>query len=475
MQKSSLANPLQKGDTLALVTSYSGKDVVFNEGNANYYPVARNNWYPSTRIGDYADYDLTLRVPKGLTTLATGKPQGQTLEENTSVTKWKSEVPLPVAGFALGGFREKSAKLQNADLVVSAYANVTQDQYHSDLDVIVPVAGIQQVLEEGKAASEIYVNLFGLVSFGHVALTEQLAPNFGQSWPELIFLPRTSFLTKQLGFGAGKVGRWLESVIPHEVAHQWWGQSVGFSSYRDQWMSEGFSEFSASLYVQIVWGQDDYLQFWKDRLAQLTERNSTGFRSIDVGPLVMGNRLVTAKTGYGTYSNLIYPKGAFVLHMLRMMMWTPQQKDIGFSAMMEDFLNTYRGKSATAEDFQRIVEKHMTPSMDLTHNGKMDWFFEPWVQGTELPQYAFSYKLEKTPEGRVALNWSLRQSNVSANFQMPVPIYLELNNKQFAKLGLIAMKGNSSREGKTLLGNLDSMPKRALINYQYDVLCFMHE
>src|SRR5208283_4292036 len=134
------------------------------------------------------------------------------------------------------------------------------------------------------------------------------------------------------------------------------------------------------------------------------------------------------------YRNLIYPKGAFVLHMLRMMMWTPQEKDVGFSAMRGDLVNTYRDKPATTEDFQRIVEKHMTKSMDLTHNGKMDWFFDEWVRGTELPDYAFTYTLEKTPEGKVLLSWTLRQSNVSDGFQMPVPIYLEMANKQFAKL-----------------------------------------
>ncbi len=265
--------------------------------------------------------------------------------------------------------------------------------------------------------------------------------------------------------------RWLQSVVPHEVAHQWWGHTVGWNSYRDQWMSEGFAEFSASLYVQITWGQDEYLQFWKEERAQLTERSAQGFRSIDVGPLVLGTRLATARTGFQTYASLIYPKGAFVLHMLRMMLWTPQEKDIQFSAIMRDFLETFRGKPATTEDFQHLVEKHMTPSMDLARNHKMDWFFDEWVRGTELPAYAFTYSLGKTPEGKVVLSWTLQQSGVSGDFQMPVPIYLEMANKQFAKLGAVNMKGVSNREGKMILGNLDAIPKRALINYQYDVLC----
>ena len=465
-----LAKPLQKGETLTVVTSYSGKDVVFNEGNANYYPVARDNWYPNTRFGDYADYELTLRVPKGLTVLATGKLLSQSVEGDRSVTKWKTEIPIAVAGFAMGGFREKTAKLQGADLVVSAYANTEQDQFHSSMDVLVPVAGIQHVLEEGMAASGIYTNVFGPVPFDHVALTQQTAPNYGQAWPELIFLPRTSFLETQLLL-SGKGGRRLESVVPHEVAHQWWGHTVGWNSYRDQWMSEGFAEFSASLYVQTALGQDSFLQFWKDRRTQLTDRNEFGFRPIDVGPLTMGNRLATARAGFGMYSNLIYPKGAFVLHMLRMMMWTSQQGDAAFQSMMKDFVQTYRGKAVSTEDFQSTVEKHMTQGMDLTHDQKMDWFFNEWVRGTELPQYNFNFKFDKDTDGKIVMNWTLQQSSVSDAFQMPVPIYLELANKQLAKLGVISIKGNTTREGKVRLGNLAEMPKRALINYQYDVLC----
>ncbi len=190
-----LLEPLPQGQSLTLTTRYSGKDVVFNEGNDNFYPIARNNWYPNSRLGDRADYALILRVPEGLTTLATGKLVSQSVESGRSVTKWQSELPMAVAGFALGGFREKSGKLQGADLVVNAYANTDQDRYHSYGDVIVPVVGLQRVLEEGMAASGVYTNVFGPVPFGHVALTQQAAPNYGQAWPELIFLPRSSFLT----------------------------------------------------------------------------------------------------------------------------------------------------------------------------------------------------------------------------------------------------------------------------------------
>src|SRR5205823_3420449 len=102
----------------------------------------------------------------------------------------------------------------------------------------------------------------------------------------------------------------------------------------------------------------------------LTEKNQYGFRAIDVGPLTTGVRLISSKTG-DAYRRLVYPKGAFVLHMLRMMMWDSKTQDQRFKEMMRDFVQTYANKVATTEDFKAAVEKHMTKEMDLDHNGKM--------------------------------------------------------------------------------------------------------
>jgi len=187
-------------------------------------------------------------------------------------------------------------------------------------------------------------------------------------------------------------------VTPHEVAHQWWGHTVGFRGYRDQWMSEGFADESASIFLQITRPKpDDFLHFWQVERRMLTEKNAFGFRPIDVGPVTMGIRLVSPNVGWDVYRNLVYPKGAFILHMIRMMMWTPKDGDARFKATMHDFVNTYRLQAATTEDFKAIVEKHMSPGMDLEGNHRMDWFFREYVYGTDLPAYHFEG--QATPNG----------------------------------------------------------------------------
>ena len=93
---------------------------------------------------------------------------------------------------------------------------------------------------------------------------------------------------------------------------------------------------------------------------------------------------------------------------------------------MQDFVNTYRGKAATTEDFKAMVEKHMTPEMDLEGNHKMDWFFNEYVYGTQLPSYKMDATFDTGADGDVSLSLKMTQSNVNDSFRMLVPIYLEI-------------------------------------------------
>ena len=96
-------------------------------------------------------------------------------------------------------------------------------------------------------------------------------------------------------------------------------------------------------------------------------------------------RLSNAKTR-AAYQFLVYPKGAFILHMIRMMMFNQGGKgDARFQTMMKDFVETNFNRDVSTEDFKRAVEKHM--------GSNMDWFFNEWVYGTEMPSYRFEYQL----------------------------------------------------------------------------------
>jgi hypothetical protein len=491
-----LAQPLKKGESATIRIAYGGKDVVMNEGGQNYYPVARESWYPNSAqgLGDYATYHMTFRVPKGLQLIATGTKVSDRTEGKITITEWKTEVPLAVVGFNLGDFSMKEATVPGKlgdNLTVDAYANNNppdvlaniyrvpdQDSSGTGFQESMPIGTISTksmlplALSQGQAAAEIYTDYFGPLPFAKVALTQQFACGYGQSWPMLVYLPICGFLdsTQQFALGVRPADMYWKVVTAHEVAHQWWGQTVGFHSYRDQWMSEGFAQTSASIFLQATRPKpDDFREFWKEERKLITEKNAMGFRPIDVGPVTMGFRLSSEKTGWNIYQDLVYPKGAYILHMIRMMMWSPRDGDDRFKATMHDLVSTFRLQPATTEDFKAIVEKHMSPAMDIMGNHRMDWFFDEYVYGTDLPAYHFENQITQNGDA-ATLHIKLTQSGVPPTFRMLVPLYLELADGKVAHWVSGTISGDSTIDQTIPLPKTPSPVKRVLINYNYDVL-----
>jgi hypothetical protein len=138
--------------------------------------------------------------------------------------------------------------------------------------------------------------------------------------------------------------------------------------------------------------------------------------------------------------------------------------------MMQDFANTYRGRPATTEDFKAIVEKHMSQQMDLDGNRKMNWFFNEYVYGTQIPAYKFDYKFGTEPNGDISFSFNLAQSGIDGSFKMLVPIYLELDNGHMYMLGRAHVVGSNTIQDKIPLRGLKAPPHRAVLSYYNDIL-----
>ena len=494
-----LPKALSAGEQFSVTTEYEGKEAVVNRGGGNYFPVARSNWYPNSPsggLGEYATYDMTFRIPKGMQIAATGVRLSESNEGGQNITTWKSEAPQTVAGFSFGRFKMEEAKLEKPAYVIQSYANQEspdwvdslkhEAQQGTDLPTLgshstetalgtMSTVGLnKKALVEGQLAIQLYTDYFGPPLFTHMQLTQQAACNFGQSWPELVWIPICYYfdttVRHELGMDWGDRGYW-KVVTPHEVAHQWWGHTVGFNSGRDQWMSEGFADMSASLYLSMIEkNPKKFLTFWNDERELLLERDAQGFRAIDAGSLTMGYRTSNSRTGFDTTRRLIYPKGAYVLHMIRMMMRDRQKGDVLFKETMQDFVKTYSGKAATTEDFKAMIEKHMTPEMDVDENHRMDWFFNEYVYGTQLPSYRADASFDTGADGDVVMNLKVTQSGVDDKFKMIVPVYVELADGNIAFLGRARLIGSGSVDQKVPLKGLKTKPRRAMVNYYDDVL-----
>src|SRR5215831_8960607 len=460
-----LPEPLRKG-MHTLEFEYSGDKAIVQLGPGNFALVARENWYPASNFGDRATYDMTFRIPKDLVMVASGQPQGSSQIGNEVVTRWKSDVPLAVAGFNLGKFKKAEVVDNKSKFLIESYTNTNPTDLFTEIQTLFRETRayadaanfdttrlMDKARNEAQVSIDIYQNYFGALPYGRLAMTQQPFMNFGQAWPMLVYMPITSFFDSTtrntLGMSNPSGSDFFKIVAPHEVAHQWWGHFLGWKSYRDQWMSEGFAEFSASLFAHLIYGDEKFFEFWKDQRQRIVEKNEMGRRPADIASVTMGYRADNARTGYAT-RNLIYPKGAFILHMIRMMMYDNRTRDERFMAMMRDFVATHRNQNVSTEDFKRTVEKHMTPEMDIAGTKTMDWFFNEFVYGTEVPRYKLDYQLV-TEGQQTLLKMRVTQSEVSANFRMAVPVYLETEDKKLAKLGAVRILGNSSQESTVTL------------------------
>jgi hypothetical protein len=492
--------PLPKEATVLLRLSYGGDKVLEDGGDKNYFVGARTSWYPNLGVfSDLADFDLVYRVPAGNEVISIGQRTGEKIEGKQVVTTWKTDASAQVAGFNYGKFNKLEQVDATSGLTVQVFTNPgTPDiirqingmmsRFSGDFDdeealmstSSGPNLGTVNTarLAEGTMAdalnsARLFATWFGPLPQKHVAVTQQSQAFFGQSWPTLIFMPYISFLdgTQRQRLGLAGAKDFVDNVGYHEFAHQWWAHLVGAATYHDQWLEEGFSEFSAALAVQHVQGWPAYEKFWRESRKKILDKYPGNDRPHwQAGPISMGYRLSTQRTP-SAYSPIVYSKGGYVLHMLRLMMREPAapDPDARFIAMMKDFTTAYAGKLATTGDFQKVVERHLVPALNATGDGKMDWFFDQWVEGTDIPRYVADLKVEKADGEQWRIHGQVKQEGVGQDFRAVVPLQVDFGKNETATIGLVPMKGESAVPVDMKV-KLPKKPKKALVNAHGEVL-----
>ena len=467
----------EAGKEYSITVQYEGDKVLEQAGDGSYYVRARSSWYPNLNgFGEHVLYDLTYKVPRKYKVISVGKLQEESMEQNYAVSHWVTPQPVAVAGFNYGEYKKIELADQITGYKISGYYLTELPnnlRNYGALQSMAPGSMTKYALEQTRAQLQLCTFYFGKSPYDEIYITEQPDFNFGQSWPNLVYLPISAYTDatqRWLLFGHinSKFTGFVQEVTPHEVAHQWWGHAVGWASYHDQWLSEGFAEFSAGLFLQQAVGGDwrkDYVDFWDRLQKRVLEKNNFGVAPNDAGPLWMGLRLISPRT-QSAYQNVTYPKGAYVLQMLRSFMYSQQDQDKPFIAMMHDFVESHRDHPASTESFKAIAEKHMSKVMDLEGNGRLDWFFNEWVYGTQVPRYRFEYQLLPAEGGKTKLHMTVTQSEVDDHFAMLVPIFADFG-KGMVRIGQFGIAGNTTRSGDVLL---PSQPKKVALNAYKDIL-----
>lgn len=208
---------------------------------------------------------------------------------------------------------------------------------------------------------------------------------------------------------------------------------MGWKTYHDVWLSEGFAQFSAGLYVQRVKGEKKFLEFLDAERRAILDALPNGQRANDVGPIWLGNRLSSENAP--TASRLVYTKGGYVLHMLRMLLRDfVRADDARFIRMMHDYVDTWRGKNASTADFKAIVDKHF--------GRDMGWFFQQYVYGTEVPDIQIRYSVAGTGTEQ-ALMIEISQKEVSPDFTTLLPVVV--TTEKGSVTGQLVVRGATAK------------------------------
>jgi hypothetical protein len=261
----SLPQPTHSGRPETIEFHYAGKHVVRQMGTGNYF-CQSELWYPSadnpsgTEFVARSNFEMIFHVPKQFTLVATGTKTGETSDGKIIVTTWKSEKPISVAGFAFGDYKIFSGTAGTVG--VDVYANRQPDDRLAELELAVdgamrpqgssqmsapigslsPASMAKQMNLEVANAMRLFQTYYGPAPFTHIAVTD-IPYSYGQGWPMLLYLSTLSFLdaTQRHLLGIQDELAYSDFFRAHEVSHQWWGHRVGWKSYHDQWLSEGFA------------------------------------------------------------------------------------------------------------------------------------------------------------------------------------------------------------------------------------------
>jgi hypothetical protein len=492
------ATALQPKEPYLVKVTYHGidKHVLESAGDGNYTVRARDSWYANVgRFSEPAMFELTFHYPQKNQLISIGSETENKVVGDQRVAVWKSPRPMRVAGFNYGRFKKLSNDDKESGMSVDVYTNTGEPDIIRQINQALSSGGdvdengfpslnatqvhidtaslAQSAFADAANMSRVGNLYFGPLADKRIAMTQQSAWFSGQSWPGLVYLPYVAFISSttrhMMGMGL-ETKDFVDAVGPHEMSHQWWGHQVGWATYHDQWLSEGFAELSAMLVLQNTGGAKAMNSLWEKKRRSIIEKPMGGrIPSADAGPITQGIRLATWQNGEA-YQAIVYNKGAYILHMLRMAMFdakTPMH-DETFAAMMKDFATTYAGKNATTDDFQHIVEKYAPPQLKLTRDGKLDYFFRQWVWGSAIPKYTSDLKIEDAGNGKYRLSGTITQSEVPDDFAVTMPMYVQFD-KGIAKLGSVVLVGNQTKPVSAELA-LPVKPQKMLINANHDIL-----
>ncbi len=360
--------------TATVIVEYSGRPVA---KDWNLYTLTDTlGWYPHTGQTDRAAYDVTFHWPKGFELVSSGRrvdggeqPDGRHWERRAL------DVPSLGFSFEMGRFKVETVRTGHVEVRFAFGSGATLTGRGVKEDVMKAVTDSLQFYEE----------TFGPYPLDDLTVT---TASRGFSQGMLGFITLSDLVLNDLGMWNrffGLPDRRL--IVAHEVAHQWWGNQVGWTSYRDQWISEAMASYAALLYARerlkgTPLSGVDLTEGWQN---DLTATLADGRPLESVGPVVLGGRLFSSRSS-SAYEAIVYRKGAVVLDMLARMLG-----EENFPKVLKQIVKVAGQRTISTEELFSLIEQITTTDLKP--------FAGQFVYGTGLPEVLYSYRFEKKNGG----------------------------------------------------------------------------
>ncbi|MEO8435055.1 MAG: M1 family aminopeptidase [Pyrinomonadaceae bacterium] len=351
-------------------------------GTDGSYLMYAARWFPfHDYAADRATADITIIVPTGLQVGGSSDEviAPQVDKNGTTRFRFVNKQPALVGNFIAGQYIAKTLRYGNYQL--QFYVKVGSE------------TRINSYGELMGRALEFYSKQYGAPGFGTrftVAQTDDEALE-AYTASGMLFLATKFFdATRPIP----------EERLQREVAYQWWGQTVGLKSFDDAWVSQGLAEWSAFALREstLTASQLDAAQREEQERALTFEQTA----SIARAPAALDDQSAA-------YQSIVFYKGAMVLRMLRATIGNEK-----FDQLLRGFLEQYRGKSASIDDFERLTSQ--------IAGKNMRYFFAQWVEGTGVPEFSVDYQIIRTRAGKFRTRGTVKQTLES--LRLPVELML---------------------------------------------------
>jgi aminopeptidase N len=362
------------------------------------WPNRAHNWIPcNDHLSDKATVDFIVTAPDHYQVVSNGSKIEETnLPDHLKLTHWKEEVPLPTKIMVIGV----------ADFAVN---------YIGDVDCIPVSSWVFPVDRDSgfahyaiaKNILQWYISHIGPYAFEKLANVQSKTIFGGMENAGCIFYFENSVNSKN-----------LESLMAHEIAHQWFGDHVTEKDWPHLWLSEGFATYMTNLYLENKYGKDSLKNLLKTQRKEVVD-----YSKHHQTPVVDTSQSLHLMKLLNDNS---YEKGAWVLHMLR--------RKIGDSLFWKGiraYYKTYSGSNASTSDLEKIFEKVSHQNLKNFFN---QWLFQP---GQPMLNVEWNYDRSKK---LVSITIAQAQDYL---FKFPLQVSFSDGNKSVIKT--LDVKNRSTR------------------------------